>query len=171
MDHEHDHAVGLDQQVEGQGREVLGRFRRGSAASELVAPARPALEGPAVVIAADTGDLSRFQEFDDEVGRRAIPDDVAGADDLVGSQVGQVRPGQFEGGRVAVDVGDEAELHGRLDPSRSRPAWAASSAERSVAASTALMRAARRPPRSSACKPAMVVPPGLVTWSFSTPGC
>ena len=39
-----------------------------------------------------------------------------------------------------------------------------------MAASTASIRAARRPPRSSACRPAIVVPPGLVTWSLSTPG-
>jgi hypothetical protein len=29
----------------------------------------------------------------------------------------------------------------------------------------------RRPPISSACTPAAVVPPGLMTWSLSTPGC
>ena len=56
-----------------------------------------------------------------------------------------------------------------LDLSVRRPA--ASSAERRVAASTASIRAPRTPPRSRACRPAMVVPPGLVTWSLSTPGC
>lgn len=38
-----------------------------------------------------------------------------------------------------------------------------SSLERSDAATTALMTAARMPPCSKACTPAMVVPPGLVT--------
>ena len=46
-----------------------------------------------------------------------------------------------------------------------------SSAARRVAASTASMRAPRTPPRSRACRPAMVVPPGLATMSLSTPGC
>ena len=40
-----------------------------------------------------------------------------------------------------------------------------------VAASTASIAAPRRPARSSACSPAMVVPPGLATASFSAPGC
>ena len=40
-----------------------------------------------------------------------------------------------------------------------------------VAASTASITAARKPARSSACSPAMVVPPGLATASFSAPGC
>ena len=38
-------------------------------------------------------------------------------------------------------------------------------------ASTASMTAARRPPRSSAATPTMVVPPGEQTASFMAPGC
>src|SRR5205823_3173422 len=37
------------------------------------------------------------------------------------------------------------------------------SVERFVAASTASIKAARKPPRSRACRPAMVVPAGLAT--------
>src|SRR5262249_35424533 len=43
--------------------------------------------------------------------------------------------------------------------------------DRLVAASTASINADRRPPRSKTCNPAIVVPPGLVTWSFKTPMC
>src|SRR5437660_3782648 len=43
--------------------------------------------------------------------------------------------------------------------------------ERFVAASTASISEARRRPCSSACKPAMVVPPGEATLSFSLPRC
>lgn len=46
-----------------------------------------------------------------------------------------------------------------------------SSFARLVAATTAFMQAALRPPFSSSCTPAMVVPPGLVTMSFRAPGC
>src|SRR5581483_7289083 len=46
-----------------------------------------------------------------------------------------------------------------------------SSVARRVAASTASIRAARSPPRSRACSPAIVVPPGLATASFRAPGC
>ena len=46
-----------------------------------------------------------------------------------------------------------------------------SSSDRRAAASTAFITAPRIPPASSACTAAMVVPPGLVTWSFSAPGC
>src|SRR5262249_44104283 len=42
---------------------------------------------------------------------------------------------------------------------------------RRVAASTAVMKAPRTPARSSSCRPAMVVPPGLATLSFNRPGC
>ena len=49
--------------------------------------------------------------------------------------------------------------------------WSPSSFARRVAASTASIRVVRRPPASSVCRPAMAVPPGLVTWSFSSPGC
>src|SRR5262249_19526824 len=45
------------------------------------------------------------------------------------------------------------------------------SSARRVAASTASISAPRTPARSSACSPAMVVPPGLATMSFSAPGC
>ena len=45
-----------------------------------------------------------------------------------------------------------------------------SSSARRVAASTASIRAARKPPRSRACRPAMVVPPGLATMSLRTAG-
>ena len=48
---------------------------------------------------------------------------------------------------------------------------ALSSRARIVAASTAFIRVPRSPPRSSACRPAIVVPPGLVTASLSSPGC
>src|SRR5919108_3889053 len=46
-----------------------------------------------------------------------------------------------------------------------------SSRERWVARSTARMKVVRMPPSSSAAMPAMVVPPGLDTMSFSAPGC
>eukprot|EP01045_Picozoa_sp_COSAG04_P030260 COSAG04_NODE_5201_length_1704_cov_4.778193_2_plen_204_part_00 len=46
-----------------------------------------------------------------------------------------------------------------------------SSSDRRAAASTAFITAPRIPPASSTCTAAMVVPPGLVTWSFSAPGC
>jgi len=46
-----------------------------------------------------------------------------------------------------------------------------SSRERSQAAVTAFMMPPRTPACSRACRPAMVVPPGLVTASFSDPGC
>src|SRR5438093_12023886 len=45
------------------------------------------------------------------------------------------------------------------------------SSARFVAASTADINAARTPPASRACSPAMVVPPGEATLSFSWPGC
>src|SRR5579884_2579474 len=45
------------------------------------------------------------------------------------------------------------------------------SVARRVAASTASINTPRTPPRSRACNPAMVVPPGLATASFSAPGC
>src|SRR5437762_2290086 len=45
------------------------------------------------------------------------------------------------------------------------------SSARFVAASTAAINAARTPPASRACSPAMVVPPGEATLSFSWPGC
>src|SRR5262245_42625165 len=44
------------------------------------------------------------------------------------------------------------------------------STDRRVAASTASMSAALNPPRSRACKPAIVVPPGLATMSLSVAG-
>ena len=109
------------------------------------------------------------EEGDDAVGVGAVADEVAGADDPVGAEDGQVGPGQFQGDGVAVDVGDQSELHpvvpaladegGQLDRARvggldgvdqGRPG---------------------RPPRSRAWRPAMVVPAGLVTWSLRTPGC
>src|SRR5262249_10218045 len=45
------------------------------------------------------------------------------------------------------------------------------STARCVAASTASIRAPRTPRCSRACRPAMVVPPGLATMSLRTPGC
>ena len=42
---------------------------------------------------------------------------------------------------------------------------------RRVAASTAAIAAARTPRSSNTCRPAIVVPPGLVTRSFKTAGC
>ena len=45
------------------------------------------------------------------------------------------------------------------------------SSARRVAAMTASITVARSPPRSSACRPAAVVPPGLVTWSLGVAGC
>ena len=53
-------------------------------------------------------DLVFSQESDDPVGKRAVAGEVAGADDPVGAQDRQVRPGQLEADRVAVDVGDDA---------------------------------------------------------------
>src|SRR5262249_50082776 len=52
-----------------------------------------------------------------------------------------------------------------------RLCYCPNSVARRVAASIASISAARSPPRSSACNPAIVVPPGLATMSFSTPGC
>src|SRR2546427_3088961 len=52
-----------------------------------------------------------------------------------------------------------------------KPQSEPSSWERFVAASTASISEARRRPCSSACRPAMVVPPGEATLSFSLPGC
>src|SRR5262249_13433368 len=46
-----------------------------------------------------------------------------------------------------------------------------SSMDRCVAVSTASIKAARMPPRSRACRPAMVVPAGLATMSLSWAGC
>ena len=46
-----------------------------------------------------------------------------------------------------------------------------SSLLRPAAAVTAPITVARKAPFSSASIPAIVVPPGLATWSFSTPGC
>src|SRR5262249_39016494 len=46
-----------------------------------------------------------------------------------------------------------------------------SSFARFVAASTASISAPRTPARSRACRPAIVVPPGLATMSFRVPGC
>jgi hypothetical protein len=70
-------------------------------------------------------------------------------------------------------VGTDAPAHGAAGPTIARYFAAASSPssrERRVAASTAAMSAARKPAVSSAWTPAIVVPPGLVTWSFSFPG-
>src|SRR5262249_42849001 len=57
------------------------------------------------------------------------------------------------------------------DRPSAHPALRPNSTARRVAASTASIRAARTPPRSRACSPAMVVPPGLATASLSAPAC
>lgn len=46
-----------------------------------------------------------------------------------------------------------------------------SSVARRVALSTASIKVRRSPPLSSVCRPAIAVPPGLVTMSLSRPGC
>ncbi len=109
-DHADPAGVG-DQEVGGQGPEVVEGGGGGGAAAVGVARAGGAFEGPAVVVAADRVDPVFRNEANHAVGQGAVADEVAGADDPVGAQDGQVGPGQLERDDVAVDVGDQAELH------------------------------------------------------------
>ena len=97
-------------------------------------------------------------EGDHAVGVGSVADQVAGADDPLGPHDREVSPGQLQRDDVAVDVREEAEFHD--EPSLDGPA---NSAERRAAASTASIKVARSAPRSKACSPAIVVPPGLAT--------
>ncbi len=113
------------------------------------------------MIAANGGYLVLPEESDDPVGKWPVADEVAGADYPVDPHCDQMGPGKLKGDRVAMNVGDQPQLHrpGSLLGDEA----AANSADRRVAASTASIKAPRTPPRSSACNPAMVVPPGLAT--------
>src|SRR5215510_1175243 len=83
----------------------------------------------------------------------------------------QVDPGDEGGGDDHPDVDVEHFLQEGDDADGQHPQEAPSSRERSVARSTAWMKARRSPPSSRAAMPAMVVPPGDETMSLSWPGC
>ena len=94
-----------------------------------------------------------LQERDNPVRKWTIAGEIAGADDPVGPHDRQVRPGQLEADGVAMEVGDDSQLH-RPAPrdvlAGGGPASAASSAERRVASTTASMNAPRTPAFSRA---------------------
>jgi hypothetical protein len=66
------------------------------------------------VIAEDGGDVALAEELDALVGRRAISDDIAAADNLVHSVVFERFQDGLEGLEIAVDVTDYAESPGRM---------------------------------------------------------
>ena len=77
-----------------------------------------------------------------------------------------MRPRELQGDGIAVNIGDQPKLHRGASVVAlfvGGAARADNSAERLVAASTASINAPRTPARSSACSPAIVVPPGEAT--------
>ncbi len=101
----------LDQKVSRKAPQVFQGLVAGRSPAIFIHGTRSPAHGPAVVIAANGGDLSLLEERDDPVGERTVADQVAGADDPVHLHRDQVGPGKLEGDRVAVNIGDEPQLH------------------------------------------------------------